>query len=577
MSKQILTTMLILLTVVVYAAGVYADNTVLEIVPKDSTGFIYMGNPMRLSQKIDRLASDMTDTPQHNLLAKVLADAFGANFQSLDDLQNTGFDLEQDLCILFYDDVSEEEIAVIAHVHDPNGVTALLQSETGPMEKYEIFEDLFITGSEEICQKVADTRKNKNNSVLKSSKFKSLKIDLSDKNEIAFFVNIDKIVQTHSAELQELNNEAKSALEELDPEMTTEGSEMMAKLGLNLGLWIVDQLDLYCMTANLDGSLVQFTEFVKFKDESEIQKYISTEPTELNLLKFLPHGSFIVGSSVYKKEDWIGIFKIFFDITQEENVEVDPQAFEQLAEGLENFYGHFKEEFAFAADISSSMIPDMLYVFETKDDKSAKEYMKTGYLEYLKLVSDNSIGLPTSMVGMNALADATLGETENYYDVEIQNINLPNMANAFANMPQEIDPLIPKNWSIWYAIKDGKMIMAMSSSSEPVKQALDTMNGDAGNIESDRNYDELSRSFAAKNNCVGYFSLVMLSKKIAMLVSQTNPDVGAMVAMMFGNLPETYNIAASCNNRDKGVEANIVIALDDIKQVVQMLIALSQQ
>ena len=61
----------------------------------------------------------------------------------------------------------------------------------------------------------------------------------------------------------------------------------------------------------------------------------------------------------------------------------------------------------------------------------------------------------------------------------------------------------------------------------------------------------------------------MLIKKVVTLASQTNPDIG-MFALMFSNLPESYSIAASCTNRDKGVELNEIIMLDDLKQLIQM-------
>lgn len=592
MTRQILATMSIVLTMVVYAAGVYANDTVLQLVPEDSTGFVYMGNPMRLSQKIDNLASDMTNSPQQNLLAKILADAFGADFQSLDELYDIGFDLKEDLCISFKpSEELAEELAVITHVHDADGVKALLQEKVGSMEEmkyagikyslghegaFAVFDNLFVmANSGNIFKKIIDTYKNKSDSILQSSDYKSLKLDLSEENEVAVFANLDKIVQTYSPQLQELKQKAESALEELPQDKQIKSSVKMTELMMNFGLWIVEQLDLYCLTADLEGSTAQFTEFVKFKDESEIQKYISTKPTDLNLLRLLPHGSFVAGGGVFKKEDWVDFFKMVIDITQKD-VEIDSQAYEKSVAGLEEFYAHFGEEIAFACDISSSMMPDFLYIYETEDDTSAVEYMKTGYFEYLKLVPDlyEQMGLDITMG--NAMANATIGETETYEGIEIQRINLPNMDKAFADMPEEMKPMIPKDWSIWYAIEDGKMVLAMSRSSEPVKQVVDVMNGNAESIESDESYDKLANSIFAKNNFVAYFSPVMLIKKITTMVSQANPDVG-MLAMMFNNLPESYNLVISGISRDKGIEVNTVIAPDDLKQLVQMLVMMSQQ
>lgn len=589
--KRVLTTIFIILVVGVYAAGVYAGDTVLELIPEDSTGFVYMGNPMRLSQKIDKIASDMSNKPKNNLLAKMLADAFGADFQSLDEVHKIGFDLKKDFCIS--GDPKSKEIAVVTHVHDANGVKSLLQKEAGSMQEKEyagikyslghegvfaVFDDMFVMARlEDVFKKIIDTYKKKSNSILQSSDYKSLKLELSEEDEAAIFVDLNKIVQNYSSELQKFKQEAKNTLKEL-PQAQNE-QKAVSEIGLNLGLWMAEQLDLYCLTADLEGSTAQFNGFVKFKDESEIQQFISTEPTEPNLLKLLPHGYFLAGNGVFKEEDGVKLFNTMLEAIQED-VDTEVQAYEKFTDGLEEFYSHFGREFAFGIDLTSSMMPDILYIYETEDDESAAEYMKTGYLEYLKLASDMQkqiVGLNFPTMGMSVLANATLGETETYDGIEIQQIKLPDMDKAFADMPKEMESLIPKSWSSWYAIEDGKMILTMSSSSEPIKQAIDVMNGYSENIESDKNYDMLTHSVAAKNNLVAYFSLAMLTKKITKLIGQANPDAAGMFSMMFNNLPESYNIVASSSNRDKGVEFNTIIKMDELKQLIQMLLMASQQ
>jgi len=595
MKRQKIITISIILTIVVFSASVYAESTVLQLVPQDSTGFVYMGNPMRLSQKVDEMASDLTEQPQQELLAKLLADSFGAEFESLDELQRIGFDLKKELCIFFHDKFSEEKsVSVIAHVHDPDGVKKLLQEVAihevqEPMEEKEydgikyldngaafaVFDELFVmVGNDDRLINVIDTYKSRNNSVLQSPNYKSLNIDLSDKNEIAVFLNFDKINQIYSSELEEIKLEAANSFQKLAQTEQIKGSQIMGKVMLDFGLWMLDQLDVYFMTADIEGSIAKINKFVKFKEESELQHLISNNPKELDLLEFLPHGNFMSGSATFKKDDWINLSKIFFEITQDD-LGIQQQNYDKFIQGLEEFHEYFEEEFAFTSNASDFMIPDMLYIFKTRNQDAAREYMKTGYMEYLKLVSD--LELPTAMVGMNAMADATRAEPEIYDDIEIQRIILPNMDKSFEDMPEEIKPLTPKELSIWYTIKDNKMILSISSNSEPIRRVIDVINGDIGSIKSDRNYSILSDSIDSKNNLIAYFSPIMLIKRIAMLVSQTNPDIGGMVTMMVGNLPDTYNIALSTVYHDKGIEANAIIALDDLKQVIQMILVMNQQ
>lgn len=594
-NNRVLITVSTFLVMLIYIASVCAEDSILKFVPEDTTGFIYMGNPMRLSQKVDKLASDMTNSQQDNLLAKKLADTFGADFKSLDELQQNGFDLKKELCIFFRQ--NSEKNAVIVHASSADKIESLLREKVGSMKDMEyegikyylsndgiftVFDGLFVmTSLEDTFKKIVDTYQDKNNSILQSSDYRSLELDISPNDEIVIFLDVNEIVRIHSSKIQKLKQEAKSSLEDYPQDELRRTPEDMSETMINYGIWMAEQLELYTLKANLEGSIGKLTSLVKFKEESEIQEFVSTKPTELNFLNLLPHGSFLAGSAVFKKENWIDIFNTVSKVSQE-NIDTDSQKYKKFIDRMEEFHAHFGREFAFAVDISYSMIPDFLYIYETEDDEAAAEYMKKDYIEYLKAVSslsERTLGLSSANANkrLEIMSDATLGDTEIYADVEIQQIKFPKFDKAFTDMPKEIKPLTPKNWSIWYAIKDGKLILAMSSSPDTIKQVIDVMNGFSENIKSDKNYKILTPSDENKNNFLVYFSPVMTVKKVSRLVSQTNPDIGNMFTMMFNELPESYNISISGVNRDKGIQFDSTILLDELKQLVQILLAVSQQ
>ena len=84
---------------------VYVDpDSVLSVIPADVNGLIYIRNPLALNDEINSLFAElvMGDPPQE-IVAEILAETFGAGFESLEELEDLGLDLGKDFCVFFSD------------------------------------------------------------------------------------------------------------------------------------------------------------------------------------------------------------------------------------------------------------------------------------------------------------------------------------------------------------------------------------------------------------------------------------------------------------------------------------------
>ncbi len=575
-----------------------APDSVLNVIPQDTVGVIYIPNLLGLNDEINSLLVEMipSDPPQE-LPAKVLADTFSAGFETLEELEELGLDLRRNFAV-FLSGVNPPVPSAAVHVKDAESVKQLIEMEaegssavthngvkyytTGEDGAFVLMDDVMVySGSAAVCEKVIDTRKKAMPSIATNTDFQSFKLDTtSGENDLIFYFAMDAITEalqpTLTQKAEELKAEMKGSVE-ADPELRV-GLGYAESL-IDGGIWLLDQSKTLSLTVQLNGSDLQISPFLKFKPDSEIQTYIRQMPRELTHLKYLPQHAFLNGEMQFQKEMLIEFTQTMVKLVTPSDPNADTaeieKASEAATEALTNFYKGLGDGIAFSANFSGSLMPDCLYIYNVTDEKQVKAYLEKDFIEHLSAFTGlfEALGAGPEVAGM--YGDVSAGPPEIYNGVEIKNYVLPNITSLFAEPPLGMEAVAPEQWNIYYAINDGKLLYATAANAQPVKDTLDRMAGIGAGFDQGAGYAKLTGELTLKNNMFLGLSLITAVKSLVQIFAQADPGVG-MIQMFLVNIPETYSIGIASQNREGGVAGELFISLGDFKEIITMFVGLQQ-
>ena len=582
----------------IMAAPDVAPDSVLNVIPQDTVGVIYIPSLLGLNDEINALMADMipTDPPQE-LPAQILAETFSAGFETLEELEELGLDLQRNFAV-FLSGVDPLMYSAAVHVKDADSVKQLIEMEaegssaithngvtyytTGEEGAFVLMDDVMVySGSAAICEKVIDTQKKTMPSIADTTDFQSLELDTtSGTNDVVAYFAMDVIADALRPTLTKQAEELKAGVQasaETDPELSVGLGQ--AEGLIDGGLWLLYQSKTLSLTLQLNGSDLQISPFLKFKGDSEIQTYISQIPKELTHLTYLPQNAFLNGEMQFQKEMFIELtqtmMQLFIPSSSNADAAKIEEATEALTKATEDFYAGLGDDIAVSLNFSASLMPDFLYIYDATDEKQVKAYMDEDFPEYLgaSMRLMQAMGATQEVAGM--YSDVSAGPPEIYNGVEIKSYILPNINLLFGELPPEMEVVAPEQWDIYYAINGGKMLYAMASNAEPVKNALDRMAGMGAGFDQGAGYAKLAGALSLKNNMFFALSPITAVKSFVQMFAQVDPDVG-VIQMFLANIPETYSIGIASKNRDHGVAAELFISLGDFREIIVMLISMQQ-
>lgn len=582
----------------IMAASDVAPDSVLNVIPQDTVGVIYIPSLLGLNDEINALMVELipTDPPQE-LPAQILAETFSAGFETLEELEELGLDLQRNFAV-FLSGVDPLIYSAAVHVKDADSVKQLIEMEaegsssvthngvtyhtTGEEGAFVLMDDVMVySGSAAVCEKVIDTQKKAVPSIANTTNFQSLELDTtSGVNDLVAYFAMDAIVDALRPTLTERAEGLKADMEasaETDPELSAGLGQ--AQSVIDGGMWMLDQSRTLSLTLQLNGSDLHISPFLKFKLDSEIQAYINQMPRELAHLKYLPETAFINGEMQFQKEMFIELTRTMMQLFIPSGSNADTAKVEEataaLTKAAEDFYAGLGDEIAMSLNFSESLMPDLLYIYDVPDEEQVKAYMEEDFIEYLGA----SMGLMQAMGPTQELAsmysDVSAGPPEIYNGVEIKSYILPNINVIFAELPPEMEIMAPEQWNVYYAINGGKMLYAMASNAQPVKDALDRMAGMGSSFDQGAGYAKLTGALTLKNNMFFALSPITAIKNLVQILAQADPNIG-MFQMFLANIPETYSIGIASQNRDHGVAGELFISLGDFQEIIVMLISLQQ-
>ena len=582
----------------IIAAPDVAPDSVLNVIPQDTVGVIYIPSLLGFNDEINALMAEMipTDPPQE-LPAKILADTFSAGFETLEELEELGLDMRRNFAV-FLSGVNPLMYSAAVHIKDAESVKQLIEMEaegsssvthngvtyytTGEEGAFVLMDDVMVySGSAAVCEKVIDTQKKTMPSIVNTTDFQSLELDTtSGVNDLIAYFAMEAIVDALRPTLTEKAEGLKAemgASAEADPELSVGLGQ--AEGLIDGGIWLLDQSKILSLTVQLNGSDLQISPFLKFKQDSEIQTYIHQMPRELTHLKHLPQNAFLNGEMQFQKEMFIELTKTMMQLFIPSDSGADTakieEATEALTEATKDFYAGLGDEIALSLNFSASLMPDLLYIYDVANENQVKAYMEKGFAEYLgaSMGLMQAMGATQDFVGM--YSDASAGPPEIYNGVEIKSYILPNINTLFAELPPELEVVTPEQWNIYYAINGGKMLYTMAGNAQPVKNALDRMAGMGVGFDQGAGYAKLTGALTLKNNMFFALSPITAVKSLVQIFAQVYPEVG-MAQMFLANIHETYSIGIASQNRDNGVAGELFISIGDFKDIIITLISLQQ-
>ena len=582
----------------IMAAPDVDPSSVLNVIPHDTVGVIYMPSLLGLNDEINALMVELipSDPPQE-LPAKMLADTFGAGFETLSELEELGLDMRRNFAV-FLSSVNPPMPSAAVHVKDPESVKQLIEMEaegssavvhngvtyhtTGEEGAFVLMGDVMVySSSAEVCEKVIDTQKKMAPSIAANADFQALKLDTtSGVNDLVAYFAVDVIVDGLRPMLTEKAEELKMEMAEsaeTDPELSVGLGQ--AQGVIDGGIWLLDQSKTLSLTVQLNGTDLQISPFLKFKLDSEVQTYISQMPRELTHLSYLPQNAFINGEMQFEKEMIIEftqtMMQLFIPSSSNADAAKIEEAAEALTEATKAFYAGLGDEIAFSGNFGASLMPDILYIYDVTDEAQVRAVMEKDFIEYLGATTGliQAMGADQEFAGM--YSDVSAGPPEIYNGVEIKSYILPNINNLFAELPPEIAGVAPEQWNIYYAISGGKMLYAMAGNAQPVKNALDRMGGMGTGFDQGAGYAKLTDALTLKNNMLFAISPITAVNSLVRIFGQLDPNVG-MFQMLLANVPETYSIGIASQNRDEGIAGELFISLGDFREVITLLVGLQQ-
>lgn len=567
--------------------SVYVDpDSVLSVIPADVNGLIYIRNPLALNGEINALFAELVlGEPPQEIVAKILADTFGAGFESLEELEELGLDLGKDFCVFFSDSKPFIPCAAV-HVSDPEAIQLVIdaESDVGNTVEYNgttynttegggafvILGDFMVySGISTVCENAIDTHKKVLPSIGMNPHYASLNLDPSlERNDILGYFPMAPIADL----LTERANEMKAGFEAMEASLPDPQSLTMVSKMLDWGIQFINQASTLSLTVELNGTDLQISPFLKFKEDSDAQALFAAAPKGLTHLEYLPGTAAANSMMQFEKETWIDFTVDFMKMIAPTDPNADNEAIQQttqdFVDALSDFYESIGEEASGTFSFSGSLLPDMVFINDTANEKKMASYMKEDYLTYIAATASlyESMGAKDAA---NMYSGALVGASEMYNDVEISSISLPNISAGFGEIPPDMPFSIPEKWDIYHAVSNGKLLISMAASAQPIKDALDRIDGVETSAESDIGHAKVIDTLTLNNNWMFTISPIALIEGMLQMVAQSDPQIG-MIAMLLQNVPDTHSIGVAGQNRDGGVQTNIFIALADLKDLINM-------
>ena len=307
-----------------------------------------------------------------------------------------------------------------------------------------ILDDILIFSKQrEVCEAVIDTYNGTIQAITKHPDYVSFLTDISEDNDqLAVYFDVETTIASLNSSLAE---ELEGVIDKL-VEAADEDDEMAPFLeGISeAGISFIKQVRSASVRLQMEGADVQIKPFLKFKNGSAFLEIFEEGSNELGFLGELPDRTLINGAFQGSPKFLTEISTSWFRFFPKSDPEAKAQR-EELLEQVKHFYASLADRWSFSINFGDTLLPEYLFIYELKDEASAKTYMDETILEKLNWT------------------DAYPSQSIMHNRVEIKSYIFPNfkveLPAAFAEANDLIPTdLMPTEWHWYYAFTEGQLL-----------------------------------------------------------------------------------------------------------------------
>ena len=548
-----------------------ASDSVLHLIPEKTLGIIYCPNAIELDNKINTLFTDLSpQSGSPEILARMLANALGANFESLADFEAIGLDLNRDFAI-FFTGLKPLQLSAAIHLKDTETMKQVIETETGGSaptayknaaywsengdgNSFAILDDILVFSQQRVvCENVIDTRNGTRQAITRNRGYQSFLTDMLEGTaQLGVCFDLEATTTAFGDSLEE-------GLKLMTDSLKNNSGTVDLVIGnlfediLRDRTAFIKQLQSVNARLQMEGTDVQITPSLEFKMDSEFVNAIQEVSDKLTHLGELPNraamNAAFQGSSKLQTE----ISTSWLDFTPKRIRDKQEQR-DRLLEQVKDFYESLSDRWSVSASFGDSTLVNFLFIYELKDKQRAKTYMDEVFLEKLNYT------------------DAYAGPSTMHNGVEIKSYIFPNPNEVFGVTPSDLFDQMPPEWHWYYAFSEGQLLFATGTTPQLIQASLDRRTGNNEQFSEHPSYQKLTGRLGTDNNVLLAISPITAFKSIFPVVEQIDPNSAAIIQMVSGvfmNLPENYSIGFSAKARDNSIDAKLLLTLGDLKPLFQ--------
>ena len=553
------------------------NDSVLHLIPEKTLGLIYCPNLLELDSRINTLVAELSpQTEAPDVVAKTLSNTFKTLFESSVDFEEVGLDLSQDFAI-FLTSVNPLQLSVLAHLTDPEAMKQMLErvtqvderaqykevtywNDSGDDEYIAILGDMLVFSDQrEVCENVIDIYKGTMKTVTKNPDYISFFADISeDDDQLAVYFDVESAIATLNRSLEE---ELEVVIDNLEDADEDDDIAPFLKGISEGGITFIRQVRYASVRLQMEGTDVQIKPFLKFKSGSEFLEVFEEVSDELGFLGELPDRTIINGAFQGSPKFLTEISTSWFSFFPKGNPEVQAQR-KELLEQVKHFYESLADRWSFSLSFGDTLLPQYLFIYELKDEESAKTYLDETILKKLNYT------------------EAYQSKSIMHNRVEIKSYIFPNFkVDLPAEFPEANDlmptDLMPTEWHWYYAFTEGQLLFTMGTSPESIIMALDRKAGIGDRFSEHLSYQKLVDSLGTDNNVLLAISPIVALKSMVQLMGETIPSL-QLFSTLITSLPDNYSLGFAAKAKGNGIDANLLLNLGDFKQLAEMFGIMSQ-
>ena len=551
------------------------DNSVLPLIPEKVLGVIYCPSLLELDNRINIIATELSpQTEVPDVSMQILRAIFGDEFESLADFEEIGLDLNQDF-VIFITSLQPLHLFAFGHLTDPSAMKQIIQAEGGTPTEYKgvtywnategnqsfaVLENTFVFSMPMgVCENVIDTYNREGQGIMQNPNYDTFLTDiLGGDDQVGVCVDVEAIIATFDGLPEEELASIINALQDGDPISKSIASFLEEIPGEEIGG--IEQLRSINVWLEVEGTSVQIKPSVKFRSDSEFLRVLEERSGDLIFLNELPNRAAMNGAVQGCPQLLVELSRFWLDTlskTPEQQAQQD-----LLFKQVKDFHESLADRWSVSYGFEDTHLPAYLFIYELKDEQTAKVYMDEVFLEHLKS------------------QDVHAGASIMHNRVEIKSYIFPDLKVALPKeLPEEASGLLPTKWHWYYAFTEGRLLFATGTGPEAIQMALDRKAGNETRFSEHPSYQKLVDILGRNSNIFCAMSPAIAAKNSLPMLGRINPDNAAalqLVAGIFMSLPENYSIGLSAKRRGNSIDAKLFIDLGDFKQLIQMMAMMTQ-